>query len=266
MNNPRRILVFGSSGVGKTSMLNAVAAVFSSSFQEHKTNNGAVGCTFKIEMFSSIPVKGIDYEFIDIVGLNETEIDTVPGSYALTILIDFLKSNKQGFNLLIFVVRIGRITETTMDNYNLFVRNLTVGKVPVICVVTGCENEDPMSAWGERNASSFQKNEMNFKAIVCSCFAKSGRMDLENIFRDLRTESVHSVMNAIDKHSLQQPISLYSNSSDLWIMVKNMWNNFCRFVKQNSWLWINGTVKNLLIRLGLEEGEAVKVAANPDFL
>lgn len=94
---------------------------------------------------------GNTYEFIDTAGLDEASGGTVSPVDAATNLIRLLHKSKEGFNLLIFVMKEGKLMANAENNYTFFVDVLTGGNIPVIVVVTGCEDFEPMSDWLDYN-------------------------------------------------------------------------------------------------------------------
>lgn len=84
---PRRVLIFGSSNVGKTSLCNALTG------GNRPTSDGAAGCTFKSHS-TLVTYRGVRYELIDTVGLNETDGGTVQSAEAMQNLLALLKSTK----------------------------------------------------------------------------------------------------------------------------------------------------------------------------
>jgi hypothetical protein len=57
-------------------------------------------------------------------------------------------SNSGGVNLLVFVMKRGRLTETIYKNYDLFHHGFCNSNVPIVVVVTGCEDIEPtMDRW-----------------------------------------------------------------------------------------------------------------------
>ena len=157
--NIKTVLVFGSRGVGKTSLLNNLTG------KQHDTS---LGCTFETTYYNSVKIGATTYGFIDTTGINEGSKGTVPGRDSIRNLLQFIKRNKNGFNLLIMVIRKGRITTEIENQYELFVKHQVAGAVPVILVVTGCELDDSLSTWtdDQRNRSAFDMYGMEFLAIV----------------------------------------------------------------------------------------------------
>ena len=95
----RRVLVFGSTGAGKTSICNELTG------DQHPVSSDAIGCTFETTHYRPVFIGENLYELIDTVGLNEGTAGTTPSKTAMANLINLIRTNKEGFNLLIMVNR-----------------------------------------------------------------------------------------------------------------------------------------------------------------
>ena len=71
-----RVLVFGTTGIGKTSLCNALTG------RSRPTGNGARGVTAKSHICAPFSYKGAKIQFIDTVGLHESSSGTVPAEDA----------------------------------------------------------------------------------------------------------------------------------------------------------------------------------------
>jgi GTPase Era involved in 16S rRNA processing len=251
-----RVLVFGSTGTGKTSLCNSIT----NTDQKRPVNDSAKGVTFESFTFPAFELSKKMCIITDTVGLNESDKGTVPSKDALKSLVNLLKASKEGYNLLIQVMRMPRITKDVEDNYRFFVETIAEKKIPVILVVTGCENVEPMSKWATDNEQTFEEMDLEYKAIISTCFAEGGR--LEAVYQSLREDSVKDVQKAIKVHSSFQPIKLYEGSFGLMFVIKRAWNWLCHFLKLPSeWeIVVNEALENLLIRLGLTKKEARDLA------
>ena len=49
---------------------------------------------------------------------------------------------------------------------------MTLSMVSTLMVLTGCENEEPLSKWVDEQRSAF--NRYNYKDLVATCFAPGG--------------------------------------------------------------------------------------------
>jgi GTPase SAR1 family protein len=208
--NVTRILVFGTSGVGKTSMINELTGT------QNPTSNGATGCTsVKCTRY------GRQYEFIDTAGLNESQFGTVKIQDAVCELVNLLTKSICGFNLLIFV---NKSSYHDADNYNLFVKTITRNQIPVIGVVTGLEDEPNMQNWVEVKEHKFREHGMIFDAMVGTCFGNSNGI-LKNVFNELRPKSKQNVWDAICKHAKDQPVIFFDGGFSA--MVRRVLNHLC---------------------------------------
>ena len=248
-----RVLVFGSTGSGKTSLCNALTG------QQMPVSDRAKGVTFESYVYAPFEVSGHQFIVTDTVGLNESDKGTVPSGAALKQLVKLLRDSPEGYNLLIHVMRIPRITKTHHDNYEFFVKTITENRVPTILVATGCENVEPMTAWADRNAATFATDGLLYKEVVASCFAEGGRF--EESYARLRAESRAAVLTAVFKHGLPEPAKIYEGGAGLVTAIKRAWNWFCHWVGAATWSVIaNTAIYELLKRLGLTHDEAEKLA------
>jgi predicted GTPase len=215
-----RIMVFGGSGAGKTSMINVLTNT------RNPTHDGATGCTFQSTSVNCNRY-GRGYEFIDTAGLNESDYGTVTNQDAVCELVNLLKKSIEGFNLLIYVKERGRITQDDVKNYNLFVNTITGNKIPVIAVVTGCENERNLQNWVEQNKIKFEQSSMKFNAIVGTCFGNTEDGRLKEIFDELRPKSKQYVWEAIDKYASEEPVKFINGIGGIKTIVRNVVNNLC---------------------------------------
>lgn len=254
MKEPIRILVFGETGTGKTSVCNSLS-------NEYKpVSDQAVGVTFQSQNYLPFIFNEDSYILTDTVGLNEGDNGTVKATAAFKNLLELINNSKNGYNILVQVMR-GRITKSLCDNYKFFVETVADKKIPVILVVTGCENSDPMAKWETENKSHFERAGLEYKSILATCFATSDVKGLKETYEILREESNYKVMNAIVQYSLIDSFRLYKNERGLVRILKHLWNGVCELFEIDSWkVKINDSLRNLLIRVGFTEREATDLA------
>lgn len=211
-----RVLVFGATGTGKTSLCNALTG------NALPTDNGARGITAKSHLYPAFQVGDNTIEIIDTVGLHESSHGTVPAEQAVVELIELLEKARDGFSLLVHVTRASRITKEHDDDYTFFVEKMTQGSIPVILAVTGCENEHAMSSWVERNQDAFRR--FAYKELVPTCFATGGPM--EDFFAPLRAQSREHLLASIALNSLAEPSKLYGagTSNSFSEVLTRVWN------------------------------------------
>ncbi len=213
-----RVLVFGATGTGKTSLCNELAGI------SWPTDNGARGNTDTSHIYPPFQVDDCKIEVIDTVGLHESSHGTVPAEKAVVELIELLEKARDGFSLLVHVTRASRITKEHDDDYKFFVEKMTQGAIPVILAVTGCENEKPMASWVERNHEAFSR--FDYKELVPTCFALGGQ--LEEFFAPLRSQSRGDLIRSILEHALPEPSKLYGvgTNSSFNEALTRIWNEF----------------------------------------
>ena len=136
-----------------------------------KVSNRALGETFETTVY---PVErfGNTYNLHDTAGLGEHSGGTVDSAKAVGNLYRLVinLSHSGGVNLLVFVIKRGRLTDTIHKNYILFYRAFCDSKVPVVIIVTGCEDVEPtMDAWWTENKQWFTQAGMTFDDHACVC-------------------------------------------------------------------------------------------------
>ena len=256
-----RVLVFGSTGVGKTSLCNAVSG------GSRPTSNGPFGVTQKTHVYAPFAYAGRQIQIIDTAGLHESEGGTVRSEAAVQQLVELLQKSRDGFHLLVHVARANRITKQQEEDHDFFVRRMTQTKVPTLLVLTGCENEDPMTSWVDSHRHAF--NHFNYKDLVASCFAQGGK--LESHFAPLREQSRQSVLEAIDKNALDSAYLLYGNGTGRTLQdaLFSLWNEFVDLAKlpENMRRRTNENGYALLKRLGVPDKLAdMAIQHIPDLL
>ena len=194
----KRVIVVGSSGVGKTSM---VSALTENSYQP-------------INMFdpSSKPVmpmqnvsrSDINYEFITIEDPFNVINRKANEEHVRHYFAQVIEQITNGLCLILYVFHSGTVHQDCLDIYNLFVDILCEKQLPVVGVVTYCENEDPMETYADCNRNSYERNGMNFAKVISTCFVRNGV--LGRVCKNLREESTQHVWEMIDSYSLKSNI------------------------------------------------------------
>lgn len=246
-----KILVFGASGMGKTSMINLLTG------QTNEVGNGSLqGCTFETKEISVTKNEKL-YIFTDTVGLNEAQNGRVEAGKALIELIELIKKAKSGFNLVIFV-RKAEVLRTIDDkNYDLIIKHLLDHQVKTLCVNTGGENfSDVMNEWWIQNQQAFLERRMIFDGGVSGCFAQTSRNQrLAEIFRGYSQQTYNDTWEAIDRYKSDIPTS---PNGGLSAILRRVWNYIFGYF--SSIQYYNGFVRQLLIDAGLSEETALRYA------
>ncbi|KAH7928907.1 P-loop containing nucleoside triphosphate hydrolase protein [Leucogyrophana mollusca] len=163
-NDSRNVVVFGESGVGKSSLVNIIVGSGVA-----KTSSGAAGCTFDYSRHEAI-IDGRPFGIWDTAGLDEGDYGTVPAAKAEEnlkgLLRDLVKAN--GVDLIVYCVRATRVRKALQKNYNIFYSAICRKKVPIVIVVTGLENyEGEMDGWWRDNEKEFMALNMRFDGHAC---------------------------------------------------------------------------------------------------
>lgn len=162
--NLHNIVVFGESGVGKSSLINMIAG-----HGVAETSADVKGCTFAYKHYE-FGVGKDSYRVWDTVGLDEGTFGTVPAELAEKSLKTFLLdlSQTSGINLLVYCVRGSRITTVTLRNYELFYSAICRRMVPIVVIVTALENYDgEMDEWWAKNKRTFAQYGLHFDGVAC---------------------------------------------------------------------------------------------------
>ncbi|KAF8553104.1 hypothetical protein OG21DRAFT_1497956 [Imleria badia] len=158
------VIVFGETGVGKSSIINLIAGQ-----KLAHTSNDALGCTFRHERHR-IMLDKMPCALWDTTGLDEGTEGTVPARQAENNLRDLMQGLQcsGGIHLVIYCIRGFRLTKSLKRNYDLFYVTVCRKKVPVALVVTGLEYEQgDMETWWTRNEAELRQNGMRFDAHAC---------------------------------------------------------------------------------------------------
>jgi hypothetical protein len=210
-----RVLVFGSCGTGKTSLCNAITG------ENRPVGDSVDGTTFRSYTFK--PARFGDHQIIltDTMGLNESNRGTKPSVKALQELDRLLRGSADGFNLLIHVMRKGRIDSAHEENYELFVRQIAKRQIPTLLAVTHCEDVEPMSLWATQNAEKIKRRGLEYEGIVPASFGGGGRF--ADVFRELREESRQALGDAICKFAAADSIVLYEGPAGFRELISSVW-------------------------------------------
>jgi GTPase SAR1 family protein len=162
----RNVVIFGESGSGKSSVINALAQN-----QVAATSSSAAGCTFRYQKHE-VELSGERFVLFDTVGLDEGTAGTVPAAEAeanlKSLLRELMSPGSNGIGLLVYCVRSVRVSRALLRNYNLFYSAICRKKVPIVVIVTGLENQEPdMESWWYANGREFKRCGMHFEDYAC---------------------------------------------------------------------------------------------------
>jgi len=244
----KNVILFGETGSGKSSVINMLIGTVAA-----KVSDEAVGCTFKFELYPTEK-----YNFYDTVGLSEGSSGTVTAAQAVSNLVKLLKSLEDGVNLLIFVVKQGRITKSLEANYKLFVSSICMQEVPVILLLTHCEHEVTMGEWWNKNKHHFEKYGMTFGDTISGCATKGENLlpVFQDVFKTRCDETKKHLTHAIETHSLEPAWKM--SSWDYWFFktFKKAWRILM------TWFQIPmlQNLYDLFVNLGMDKAEALQLS------
>ena len=162
------VLIFGETGVGKSSIINLIAGEPLADI-----SSGATVCTMEATSYDVVLAdgQGLDHHirFFDTAGLNQPNFAQNHHLTAIEKASELIArlQRKGGIYLLIFCIRGGTITANMVQNYRLFSHILCQNQVPVAFVITGLENEPSMEEWWNLNAAIFERYSLSCVAHAC---------------------------------------------------------------------------------------------------
>ncbi|KAG1730251.1 P-loop containing nucleoside triphosphate hydrolase protein [Suillus paluster] len=191
----RNVVIFGESGSGKSSVVNAIAQK-----PRAKTSGDAAGCTFSFQRYRE-EISGQNFVLFDTAGLNEGTEGTVPEADAEEELKYLLRklADSDGIDLLVYCVRSTRARRVLIQNYNIFYSAICRKKVPIVIVITGLENETNMEGWWTTNEKELKNRGMHFDDHACVTTLPK-RRGVPEVFDDRIAESREALRTLIVKN------------------------------------------------------------------
>ncbi|KAF9222625.1 hypothetical protein BS17DRAFT_173622 [Gyrodon lividus] len=194
----RNVVVFGESGVGKSSLVNLVVGSYAA-----KTSPDADACTIRTQHYDVV-IHGGKFKIWDTAGLDGGSSGTRRAAVAeknlKQSLRNFLKNDD--LSLLIYCVRASRATRALVRHYQRVYTETCNSTIPMVIVVTALENSSgDMDNWWQRNAGDLSKYGMNF--IDHACITTIGDDSCDTLVaRERRAYSQETVRDMIFRNCL----------------------------------------------------------------
>jgi tRNA U34 5-carboxymethylaminomethyl modifying GTPase MnmE/TrmE len=207
-NKRKNVILFGETGVGKSSVINLMAGA-----QVASTSANLEGCTLEATEYSFALPGEPSLCIYDTVGLNEPEmgVNTFFGAIEKAHKLITSLHDAGGIDLLLFCIRGNRITGTMERNYRLFFEFLCEKKVPLAFVITQLEHEDVMEDWWQRNEKTLGQYGMRPVAHACITAAPARVTALAT----KRAESLSALQKMLHD-SLSTPNTPYAKDAWSW--------------------------------------------------
>ncbi|KAF9444439.1 hypothetical protein P691DRAFT_343001 [Macrolepiota fuliginosa MF-IS2] len=207
----QNIILFGETGVGKSSLINML-----SDSDVAIVSNGATGCTFENVRYN-IKINGVERVLWDTAGLSEGEAGSVPEDQALRNLRDLVWKLREGVSLLVYCIGGTRYRDILKVNFDLFTDIICQGTVPVVVVVTGLENEERMDNWWDDNKANLSRHRMDFQDYACITTTR-GRKNKQGVhlFQEEYEMSKGAAKRLISKNCPQHPVRI-ADSDSQWV-------------------------------------------------
>lgn len=201
------VIIFGQTGAGKSSLVNMVLGEDKAGISDN-----AQSCTSNSNSYDVV-ISGKKLTLWDTVGFEDAGDAADPnkpkisGKTALISMHKLIESLDEGISLMVFVVRGPRITTSVAENYKSFHSAFCQNKVPMVLVVTGLEERDPMDGWWLDNKQQFHGRGMVFSGQACVT-ASRGKISKKTglgVYQDEFDESKEKVCRLLVEAYTVQP-------------------------------------------------------------
>ncbi|KIK69371.1 hypothetical protein GYMLUDRAFT_255891 [Collybiopsis luxurians FD-317 M1] len=170
---PTNVILFGSTGCGKSSIINML---LDNQSNPAPTSNGTMGCTAEPNSYTTT-IEGHNYQLYDTNGLDQGSMGTVSSKDALINLYHLLRDLQGGITLLVYCIRGPTFISGFKQNYDILFNGFCHKSIPIVLVVTGLEDEEPdMESWWKTNGENFTVNGMHFNGHACVAATPGKRM------------------------------------------------------------------------------------------
>jgi predicted GTPase len=252
MSNIFNVVVFGESGVGKSSVIHML---FNHDIAE--PSDAALGFTFESKLYKGTR-DGYSFNIYDTAGLNESDNGRVKPDVAIGNLMKLVGHSQEGIHLLIMCMRKGRINSAIANNYQLFYNGIFGTHVPIILVVTHCELDDPIDSWKTMNQSLLRSQfKMEFNDIICVTTLNKGKHAAK--FQTEYASSREELGRSIVRNSLKKAWVIENFADFIMVMMKRIWNLIASYFNFPK-VPLNNIIYSIFQKLGFGDTEATEKA------
>lgn len=227
---PRNVIVFGSVGVGKTSIINMLAGAVVA-----RPVSSARGVILE-STAHDIEIGGYHYQLHDIAELDD--VGQLGSKEVIDAVHKLLDTMDGGINLLVYVLK-GRLDAAKLDNYRFFYEIFCQKQVPIVLVVTGLEEERDLDDWWSNNAAVLKKYGTHFDDHACITSTRGKWIDHPSIpggiypYEQEYIDSKKKVEDCLIGKSLRNPWKM-ERASWTAVVFKGIWN---RLATKFGWGW-----------------------------
>uniref|UniRef100_A0AC34QKL0 Uncharacterized protein n=1 Tax=Panagrolaimus sp. JU765 TaxID=591449 RepID=A0AC34QKL0_9BILA len=153
----------------------------------------------------------------------------------------------------------GIISKAIQNNYELLAEHIKTKEIPILCVVTRCEDDIPMNRWVDENKDVFGKQyKMKFTNMIGSCFAQERTGRFGEDYKRLCEESRKEVMEMIEKTCLETPHTIIQGG--FVKTLKRIWNALVEIMKRPFWRrWDSDNIYTFMSFIGITVSETVEL-------
>ena len=190
----KRILLFGRTGAGKSTLGNMLHARQPSFPGGFDVGDGIRGVTYQVSR-----KVGHGWEVVDTVGMGEGRGGNTSTKEAEQLLVDFLKQLRLTYNYIVYVVRKGRMEDAQGVTWDMFKKLFEGGETNFVVVFTGADQ-----AWLDRERGNIQS-----VFVGCDRFCAvdirpidEGDPEMEKLNEDRRIKSIDKLEETLRSFDL----------------------------------------------------------------
>ncbi|KAF9442784.1 hypothetical protein P691DRAFT_788977 [Macrolepiota fuliginosa MF-IS2] len=247
------VILFGGSGSGKSSLVNMLSNTVVTG-----VSNAARGCTLESDAFE-VNIHGQSMTLWDTAGLDEGEGGSVLHSDAIIKLYQLIRNLRDGVSLLVFVMRMPRVTSSVPENWKLFRDIICQNRVPIIIVITGFDRGNG-DQWWRNNEETFQQYGISPAGHACiTCEGQEGGYSYGEEYERSKRVVRELMLSYFLNHPWKVPAADWFKSTFVTMFIR-------RYLK--GWTWLRkiwkenpgNALQDLINVGGMSAEEAIALA------